>query len=295
MLFKKKKPKDKLVPVTWTRREWLKSSVLRVVLWALVGCGVVGLVLAVAALKRPVVAAPAPTATASEPAVLRETAGEIGLRAVVASLTGTREKADEMLPRVEWPEKAATVTNPTVTSAHLEGGVWVVQVAADVDGVRRCFQVPVSIDDAGTGTVLQLPSEISAPVVATPPGRTSDQPISVSEPVTVAASDFLRALLAGTGDITRYTSPGVTIHPITPPSCTDVSVTDAWLTAELPRTLQDGDTAVLRTRVHCTVSETTHRTYDYTIALTSRASRWEVTSLQGTPLPAGGENEKGNK
>ncbi|MDN5766102.1 MAG: conjugal transfer protein [Humibacillus sp.] len=267
----------------------------------------------------------APTVTASASAagqdakrdsrrgVAQELAGQL-VRAWLSSSTATPLVGAYWKEPVDLPAAGSRVGSLSVVDATATApGVWSVTIGADVTGptpkaptVRRFFLVPVAVD-GGTGDAasraLALPAETAAPAVAADRGLQ----YGIAVPGTAAAgttvSAYLAALLTGTGDITRYLTPGVSVTAITPPpyaqarverieandevdglltgtpangATVHVRVTTSNFTAP-PATAKSGDTGATKP------AEDMGLTGQFLLQLTARDGRWEVSGVDQAP------------
>lgn len=195
-----------LAVVSWTKGQWLTGMAARVLIWILVLCGALALAGVAYLMTRP--APEAPAATVDPEPDGREAAAELAQRAVKLMLTTTRgdeNQVAEVLPRIQLPREAADVTNITTAETTHERGTWVVTVAADVDSIRRYYQVPIAVTDDGM-TVLMLPSQVAAPRIAPRP----ESPYRVQVP-----SNDPAALAAGSSWVPSWR--GQVMWPATPP------------------------------------------------------------------------------
>lgn len=273
------------VAVSWTKGQWLIAMTVRVLLWLLVLCGV----LALAGVGY-LMMQPSPTVHESvepEEPEGRDAASELAQRAVVMALTSVRgeeEQFVELLPRVQLPAEASEVENVAVANVMLDEGVWVVTVGADVDGIRRYYQVPIAPTENGL-TVLMLPSQVAAPQVNVADTQYRVQ-VPSSDPVAAAANEFLGALLAGAGDVSRYTAPNSEISAVQPAPYAAVSLEISQASTQLPDSPSDGDEVELYVRAKGNTADGREARFDYVLELTLRASRWEVSALKGAPIPS---------
>lgn len=198
-----------------------------------------------------------------------------------------------------------------LSSTQVRPGYWSVllvvnEVAKDHTGKLKAAGTHwyrVSVAQAGStgstpgsndSTVFQVtsaPYEVPAPVAAGSLANSaySDVAVPVSGPIGDTAQHFLDAYLTGNGEIERYTSPGVTIAPVTPPSASKVAV-QTIAAIPLADDAQDGDTVPADgVTVHVLVQTTVTGSggsdipMDYPLTLRSRAGRWEVLSLDPAP------------
>lgn len=278
---------------SWTRGEALKTAALRTVIWVLVACGPIGLGLAVAttaASQQDTAAAPATT----EPAGRQQVAA-FAQDAVVRWLRAHRGNEDTIAgifpAKAELPKQPLNVSDPAVTETRWdEAGAWVVTVAVTINteptdedqpGIahRRYFQLPIRLNPIGSMTVLALPAEVTGPAVSADTRQTLGQPLASTDPLALTAADFLNALLAGVGDVTRYTSPEADVSPIIPAPYTEVSVESVHA-----QPAAEGAHTELLVRVRAASGES-RILLEYVLRLVQRSGRWEVAAILGAPPP----------
>ena len=204
---------------------------------------------------------------------------------------------------VSFPEKASRVGDVQVTQLLPSGpGVWTATVAADVtaDGsktaVHRYFQVPVAVSGSVNASAqpLTLPAEVPGPGMRVPQVRASyPNSVAQSDPAYGMAAQFLSALLTGQDNIGLYERPGTSIAAITNTPWKSVRITR--LDVDNSRAL--GLVRVDDTKVHVlatvalsaqepkngSVDAKSESSATYALTLTSRAGRWEISSLDAAP------------
>lgn len=291
----------KISAANWTRGQQMATTATRVALWGLIACAPLGLGIGAAAFAT--ATQPLPRAASAGPteATGRIEATGIAEHAVMTWLSATREtegQTEGLAPKADLPAKALDVSNASAVSSEFDGSAWVVTVGVTITSIlpaaddaskpqpltqRRYFQIPIAVDGSGQATVLTLPAEVAGPSLAAVPAASYRATLPPIHPAAVAAGEFLTALLAGGGDITRYTSPGSQIRPVTPAPYSQVvveQVTTDTLPAEKPT---DGDTTTVMVRARATDATDATTRFDYVLELTVRASRWEITRIKGAP------------
>ena len=266
-------------------------------LWLLLLTGPVTLVALVATggftapQMQPATVAPSPGGAAEQAA-----AGELAERAVLGWLT-TQRGQERSMPVPLPPDysghlKPFAVRELSVAEIRqIGGGRWSVTVGATVTDARRrtsrqYYQLPVLIGPTAS-SVLALPSLVAAPQFV--PGQAPGyrQPLSTEGPLGSTVSQFLKALTAGSGDVTRYVSPGQTIRPVVPAPFTSVTVTSLDAGEEL----SENEALVDGTRVGLLVSALGRTAtgqqlpISYALTMRARAGRWEVDAIQPAPDP----------
>jgi Conjugative transposon protein TcpC len=151
--------------------------------------------------------------------------------------------------------------------AWQSAGTWYLEV-----GVARTGEGLVAVSEPA---IVPAPAEPrDAPDVE---GGGLSSPSQDDEDMATTVEGFLRALMAGNGDVSRYLAPGVEILPVTPAPFSDVSLRQWAIT----------DTGEGQVRVRLSARATSAagvpRTVSYELGLAERAGRWEVTSLSGAP------------
>lgn len=289
-------------PVASGRQMVASSLAARAVSAALICClvaGPVGLLAGGLALVQ--AAAPAPAAPASvDLSGERAAAGEFAQRVVVAWLTSTRDHPEQLAALVPAAEAATMpaapfgVANPAVSAIRQVGGVWSVTVAATVTDARkttarRFFQVPVTVAGDGAVAALSLPAPVAGPTVAASATELG-YPVQVSAGglVGAAVTQFLAAYLAGSGDVTRYVTPGVQLSAVAPAPYTAVRVRDLLADVDVDTADPPPDDTAARLLVTAEAAVTGEQTVTagYALTVTARAGRWEVSAIDPTPLVA---------
>ena len=292
----------KIAAANWTRGQQLATTAARVGLWALIACAPLGLAagglaLATARTTPQAIAAPA---TTEPPARLQATG--IAEQAVLTWLGASRDSADQvkgLLPSADLPAAGLQVSAPGVVESVWDGNAWVVTVGVTItsavpaqEGVsdastitqRRFFQVPVAVDAVGQLSVLMLPSEVAGPAVVPQSRGGFTSSVPSTHPVAVAASEFLSALLAGGGDVARYSAPESQIRAVVPAPYSSVFVESVKGSTAPPEQAGEGDSALVLVRVRAENDTTGAVTrFDYLLAMTVRSSRWEITEIKGSP------------
>lgn len=300
----------------WTAGPALVTKAATGALWAGLLAGPVALLLTVSG----TFASTPPGARLVAPVVDRAgeqaAAAEFAGRLVTVWLTSTRGQEARLTSllqgvQVSLPELAWSAGQPTVANVRqLPDGTWMIVTAVPVSPSPgpaaptssspadtssgpvsaawpvRYFEVPVHLD-AGGPVALALPAPVAAPGEAAQPPRLDYRYRAVQDdPVGVSVSQFLAALLTGTGDVTRYLSPGTAISSVTPAPYTAVAVTDIATDRELtPGAAVPADGTHLRALVTATATAAPQQqtTVQYPLTLTVRGGRWEITALDPAP------------
>jgi len=233
-----------------------------------------------------------------------QSAGEYGAAFVAAWLGASREDEGTLatyinpaavgqLSSTAWKYRDLAVVSVEKTD---ESDLVSVVVAANVEEFdmesesgatvwpRRYFAVTVRVTDAGL-SVVGLPAPIAAPAkedsaVRLAYGQTVLQTSSARQ--TVEA--FLSAYLAGSGEISRYVSPGSEISAITPAPYMTITVTDVKSDVEPSDTPSTGSVVHVLATAEVLSASDQRLTTTYALTLTARDGRWETTSVDLAPL-----------
>jgi hypothetical protein len=227
---------------------------------------------------------------------------EFATRFVTTWLSATADNAEQRLAGLveipdgaEFPAEGLQATDPTVSEMdQLDAGRWSVTIAVTATaagsdrGLRRFYAVPV-VYDAGQLAALALPSPVAAPTMAEVPSLSYPGDLSSAHPAWRTVAGFMSALLAGSGDITRYLTPGTHVAPVLPVPFAEVRIsqiaTQGDVAVEPARTPADGQRlAVLVTAAgRATPADAAGLTVQYALVLTGRDGRWEVTEVEASP------------
>lgn len=277
-------------------------------LWSALACGPLGLMVGGVAFLTAPTSASAQTEQVADTASEQAAAEQFAEHFVVTWLTTPRGDETTLAPFVDvsgiaLPEVPWTVTNPAPAALVQTGpGRWAITVAATVttpaaEGqdpaqvpppARRYFTVPVLYDD-GALIAEALPAPVAAPASAEAGRLAYRYNLFAQHPASTATAEFLAALLTGTGDVTRYVTPGTQIPAITPAPYAEVLIRDLNVDvdpADLPEEPSNGDelhelvTAEARSSTGQAIS------VQYALTLTAREGRWEVRSMEPAPRQA---------
>lgn len=182
------------------------------------------------------------------------------------------------LPKTPW-----SVTSVSTSGVTGRGGLWSVTVAVTLNATRRYFQVPVAID-AGGVVAVAWPAPVPGPPRTDAPALAYRHTVSTTDPLAVAAAQFLAALLTGSGDVTRLTSPGSHIRAISPAPYTEVQVNAARSSTDVPGQAGEGQHVRILVDAIAAVSDDQQISVTYPLTLTVREGRWEVTSIDSPQL-----------
>lgn len=177
-------------------------------------------------------------------------------------------------------------------AAHRDGyaitvAVWARPAEQDAPAVQRYFRVPVVFTPTGPRAV-SLPAPVAGLPVGSQVQPGYDKRVATNHPMGVSALQFLNAMLADSGDISRYTAPGTVIRPVDPPMAKSVQVTDMRSTTDAPpaaETVVDGTRmrVLATTRLLQEGGAERFTTSQFALTMSARAGRWEVEALDAVP------------
>ena len=312
------------VGMRWTGQPQWVSRATTAGLWFLILCGVLGLVLA---LTRPSGVTREVASSGMDQRLMnrRDAATDTAQQFVSSWLTASNDNHDALdswwdTSQMSFPDKAATVSDPRVSHTDpSRPGVWQVTVSVGVQqpgektSQRRYFMVPVAVsgDSRVAARPLALPGEVGAPSRNVPSVNLSYPQQVSSTGLQSSVQGFLNALLTGTGPITLYERPGVSIPAVTPAPYTVARLQSlAADYASSPSVLSDaapknGATAHVLATVQVGTgagSNSTDSSSDqsdqdkdnnsalslsqYELTLVARSGRWEVTTATAAPSMA---------
>lgn len=292
-------PEDARLQAQWTGGSALATRSVTLVLWAAFAAGPAALVLAawliLTPAAQPVGATPAPPSRVGELAAAQSFA-EHYVVTWLQTPAGQEERlepfvattASVALPRTPW-----VVADPSTAGVeYLSAGTWSVTVAVTVVAPtsavapeRRYFQVPVTYQ-AGRLLAQTLPAPVAAPKAADPVELGYRFRVGLAAPAALTVSDFLAALLTGAGDVSRYTTPGTSITPVTPVPYTAVEVHEVLATHESAAAPEQGEQLRLLVTATARVSKQQETSVQYALTLAARSGRWEVKTVDPAPATA---------
>lgn len=288
-----------LVASSWTRGQWLRATAAKIALWGMIACAPAALVMA--GLAQVSAAHPSEVAQVSDleqPG--KHIASAIAMDAVVTWLSADRSSQAAVkaagLPAAQLPDTGLDVSDPLVVDAVWAQDTWLITVSVTVTSIqteeddtkpssttqRRYFQVPTQVGEGGEVTLLALPAEVASPDITSGQTKTYAKSIPASDPIFLAVTEFGNALLAGSGDIARYTAPGSDIRAVSPAPYTSVAI--EAVSAEAVPATHDGAEVDLSVRLIAVNESTGVQTgLDYFLALKLRSGRWEIVAIQPAP------------
>lgn len=267
-------------------------------------CGPLALVVAMSSVQvKPAAAQPS---TVAEISPRQQSAGEYGAAFVAAWLRATRSDPSPLKGYIEessiqqLSDEAWEYRDLTVVSIEQAGGgaLTSVVVAANVKELdtsaeeavtiwpRRYFAVAVRAGEDGLG-VVGLPAPVAAPGKSSTPVKLAYTEAAMDSAVTKDTVEaFLNAYLAGSGDVSRYVTPGSDIAAVTPAPYEVLKVTDLISDVTPSETPSTGAVMHVLATVELRNAMDQQLTSTYALTLTARDGRWETTSVDLTPLEA---------
>lgn len=289
-----------LSPIASGAHQTVSHLAAKVATAGLLTCLVLGPVGAVAgglALAQPSRSVPVQSAAVADRSNDRAVVGEFAQRVVVTWLTTTSDTPEPLLKLVKAAQVSTLsrepfgVRDPTVARITQSEGTWSVTVAATVTDarrstVRRFFQVPVRLTTGGSVTALTLPTPVSPSPVEPASSHEYRVQLGPASAQGETVAQFLTAYLAGSGDVSRYLTPGVSLTALTPAAYTAVRLVDLRGDTDVEdSTSAPGDGQRMRVLATATASVTRQQSSSvaYALTLTARAGRWEITAIDPAP------------
>ncbi len=287
-----------------------RISLARIGVWAALAAGPVALAVACAMPRTVVTGAQSPTTAPStlrtaDPAGVASLFCELWLRSdAMAADSSTAQAVHELAPNVDLPRRSGTTAvtrTVAVHSAQLGDGSWSVVVAAqftvrdetsesakasDLLTIVKYFAVPVVAADSASGagafTVTAAPAQIAGPGTAKAPSSPFEDALPGDSALMSSLGEFFNAYLVGVGEVDRYLSPGAKLTAVPGSGYTSVVVDRAAADSEVASGAVPQDGTVVRVQAHISATDTEDGRWPlvYTLTLTARSGRWEVTALQ---------------
>ena len=287
---------------SWTHGRQMSGRVLSALLFAAIACGPIALF---AAAARPTAIAAAPVQTqAAGLTAQQQAAGGYALGYVGSWLGASKDAPGDLGDYVDLSSLRQLSAQPweyrnlavvSITPVQQSQFVNVV-VAANVKELTvsdssdtssttwpcRYFQVAVSTGEDAL-RVVGLPAQVSAPAEGKTASLVYSQTVSSSDPAGETVSAFLGAYLAGSGDLSRFTSPGTNFMAVTPAPYAMVSVDELRADVMPSKVPADGDTLKVLVTASLLSPLEQQLTSTYSLTLTARAGRWEVSVIDLAP------------
>ena len=306
---------------TWARTQDRKTQVVRFGLFGAIGAGVLALVLVLSGFTASSPTVVKPKSTASVNIAAQAQAEDLAQQFVVTWLQAKRGAEKTLAPYVRAegirlpPEALFVASDARVASVEIQpaptspvatsgtgapvsntSSVYSVVVSASVRQAsepseaaqRRFYSVPVVVND-GSARAASIPSPVPAPATGPDVNLGYKYRIVAGHPSNTAVQQFLAALTAGTGEISRYIAPGTSLRAISPAPYKSVKVVDLVSDRDFSGEAADKAPADgIKIRVLATaelsVTSTDSVTGQYPLTLTSRGGRWEVSAVDSSPL-----------
>lgn len=277
--------------------------------WTLIASGPVIGCLALLSSSAPAQSAPKPSAAVKSTAATGPAGfAQLFVGAYLEAGEGTEQKlAPYYSGSVALTHPAGTrsaLRTQVMDAREVSSGYWSVTVAVNVaakskkggytDAGVQYFRVAVQSTGSGavTGyTAVSLPAQVAAPASVKPGdlGYPTSRGSGTSDPASDTAGSFLKAYLAGQGELDRYTSPGVRLSPVVPTPYALIKLTSVQDdSSDSADTKVPGDGVRRQVLVAIDATDADGNTFPltYALGLTARAGRWEVSSLDEAPATA---------
>ncbi|PZS31670.1 MAG: hypothetical protein DLM59_09525 [Pseudonocardiales bacterium] len=301
-------PKDEpdvRLQARWTGGSHLATRSATVLLWSALAAGPLALALALLTFLTISGTAPTTATTAADRAGEQVAVEEFAQRFVVTWLQTPQGQENQLTPYVQvahvnLPVVPWRADQPTTAGVRrVAPGAWSVTVAVTVSAPssparRRYFVVPVRYVDGGSGSAgpglvaSALPAPVAAPIAAAAPALAYPYRSALTDPVATSVGEFLTALLTGNGDVTRYVTPGTVIAAVNPPPYTVVAVNDVLIDRDVAHGAApaSGERLAVLVTARATAGPQQDIDVQYALTLLARAGRWEVKSIDPSPVVA---------
>ena len=277
---------DVVVTEPWTYGHNLKSRAQRAAAWGgllalSLGCAVAVSTYNEATREDTVLEAPVVP-------VAEQSVGAVAQQFVTVWLAANRDSAKgleafvtingQRLPQAGTESKNASVL-AVQDLGNLVSQVWVsTTVKSEDKWEQRTFEVLLKSTESGKVSPLGFPRPIATPPVVRTDVKGYAVDASSRKELTGSVSGFLNAYLAGTGDLTRFVTPGTDISSVAPAPYKAVEVNSLLAAEEVPEEVTDGAQLHVRAEVQLSAEES-FVISDYLMTLTARAGRWEISHL----------------
>ncbi|MEV6072942.1 conjugal transfer protein [Nocardia sp. NPDC052001] len=214
----------------------------------------------------------------------------------LSAAAGQQDRIQEFVGSAQQatlPTTGRQVSDPNVVYVSREltsGGVdvWGVTVSvrltrkigAAADDSRQCYQVSVAMVE-GRMRALSLPAAIEPPGHGPELALNYGSTCAADTPLAQVAAGFLQALLTGTGDIARYTTPGSGIAALRPAPFT--SADTATVNADNSSCGANGSAARVLVSVNPKLDGAASPTLGYPLTMIREAGQWQVKSVDSVP------------
>ncbi|MFB7720110.1 conjugal transfer protein [Nocardia sp. NPDC056100] len=214
----------------------------------------------------------------------------------LSAAAGQQDRIQEFVGSAQQatlPTTGRQVSDPSVVyvSRELSSGgvdVWGVtvsvrlsrRVGAAVDDSRQCYQVSVAMVE-GRMRALALPAAVEPPRHGPELALNYGATCAADTPLAQVAAGFLQALLTGSGDIARYTTPASDISALRPAPFT--SAETSVINADDSSCGANGSTARVLASVNPKIDGAGSPTLAYPLTMVREAGQWQVKSVDSIP------------
>ncbi len=268
------------------------------IVWLSLVCGPVALGLSAMAYTTPV--APVQNIEVGGLSNTDQQAGEFALQFVASWLSATRDDPGEFkkyastgsmsLSPVPWVYRDLAVVEidpdekKQVVTASVAASIQTVDESGAVTWPRRYFQAVVQVSKSGFVPV-GLPTPVAGPLLSPESfGLKYGTPLATTDQVSQTATAFLAAYLTGQSDVTRFSTPESSFTPVTPTPYSSMEIRDVRSDGAPEPDPKNGDTLKLLVIVDLQTGVNQRVNAMYALTVVARDSRWEVDSIDGTPL-----------
>jgi len=146
----------------------------------------------------------------------------------------------------------------------------------------RGFRSTIQVTEAGLAPV-GFPAPAAVATGPTSVELNYAEQVSPESTAGEAVQDFLSAYVAGEGDISRFLSPDASIDAIVPAPYASVTVRSIYASSPTPDAPEEGESVDVFVDVVFTAADGRSVPATYLLTLSSRAERWEISSLAAAP------------
>jgi len=223
------------------------------------------------------------------PPALAQQAQSVAQGFVSSWLTATKDDASRLsrytqTTSLRLPKKGSEIREVSVSELGLVNeSTFRVTVSVEVKDPSgqwqpRAFDVLLITAGNQELSILGFPSERAHPAAKSKKFEGYSKDLSANKAVTSSVEGFLQSYLSGSGDLTRFVSPGTIIAPISPAPYSSARIEYVVGDKEPGKKVTDGDLIHVNARMLLT-NKTTEALGDFQLTLTARAGRWEVSTL----------------
>lgn len=151
---------------------------------------------------------------------------------------------------------------------------WQVIVGVITGGQTTWYSVAVHAT-AESAQALSLPGHAATPATEQPRDPFPDM-VDAGDPAAETVAGYVQALLTGTGDLDRWTSPDAQLASVESAPCETAELLEVRATADIPAPTTNGEAISVLASALCVRGEQSTNS-QYPLTLTARDGRWEVS------------------